>query len=694
MSRQSPPFLPEDNVRFLYDFCPPPLSAHLDYGTLPNRCLTFYDRHLDESLVLRRVVPHHALISSLASIADLELTGLLDLGVPLPDDAAEKGHRLEAARSYEDLIDDTVEVAGSSGVAKFYDQNIAAVCLPIVSMLLIRPISWHSVFMWTDRESGKPPHEYDNPFMQNGYSLSIRHVRRELRVPSGALAQFDAETKEDLLSLAKHNPVLATWQIFSPSPQTDDILRKMGGTLSSGPVSATAGFMPVQSRVVRTPDASTCPVLLPDSPEDGEVRTRSARPSRRSARLQSIPAHKSETRKIINPLPSRKQFPRIRPPSSNTHSTVPNNEVLAEDLLHHGWNQAVAEDSSFIVYTNGNSERIGIRHRETQTLFLSNLIDIPQCDPPYVRVHVGLYIAAFRDAVDRHAQSRRKSATTGDPDKIIPDRGRTSATKRRNTEDEPEEMPGNKKRGKIRHVLRLDIQEAFTEASSRNLLLVKVSYGRYNSTAPSSFIRSEPSPSSVIPPLTAKKQASYTANQYSTITVGSHIATGATGAVHDAVLEVRTKDGEVLTQTVVIKLAFFAEQRQRMQHEFRAYQRLVAANVVGIPAVLGLFEDLEGSANALVMSHCGISTSVSRLDASRNFRISEAEKAAFLKIIDDIHRAGVLHGDIRPANLLLDNEKATIIDFDRAELDPSAPYRTQEYARLRSLLEGHLSDAL
>lgn len=55
---------------------------------------------------------------------------------------------------------------------------------------------------------------------------------------------------------------------------------------------------------------------------------------------------------------------------------------------------------SFIVFSCGRSERIGIRHRETQTLYLSDLID-PTCIKEYGQMHLGLVLAAVKDQLDK-----------------------------------------------------------------------------------------------------------------------------------------------------------------------------------------------------------------------------------------------------------------------------------------------------
>lgn len=62
-------------------------------------------------------------------------------------------------------------------------------------------------------------------------------------------------------------------------------------------------------------------------------------------------------------------------------------------------------DTTLVVFHCGTLERIGIRHRQTQTLYLSDVIDVHACkDPAYGKLHVGLYLAALEDALDRVKQ--------------------------------------------------------------------------------------------------------------------------------------------------------------------------------------------------------------------------------------------------------------------------------------------------
>jgi hypothetical protein len=58
------------------------------------------------------------------------------------------------------------------------------------------------------------------------------------------------------------------------------------------------------------------------------------------------------------------------------------------------------------VFHSGNYELVCLRHRETQTLYVSDLIEPPTCkDPGYGKLQVGIYVAAVQDMID-HAKQR------------------------------------------------------------------------------------------------------------------------------------------------------------------------------------------------------------------------------------------------------------------------------------------------
>ena len=70
-------------------------------------------------------------------------------------------------------------------------------------------------------------------------------------------------------------------------------------------------------------------------------------------------------------------------------------------------------DSTYIMFHTGVTQLIGLRHRESGTLYLSELIDLSgknirsgTWSVPYGKLQVGLYLMTLRDAVDRMEQTR------------------------------------------------------------------------------------------------------------------------------------------------------------------------------------------------------------------------------------------------------------------------------------------------
>ena len=58
-----------------------------------------------------------------------------------------------------------------------------------------------------------------------------------------------------------------------------------------------------------------------------------------------------------------------------------------------------------MVLHSGNHEIVGIRHRETQTLYISHVIEPHSCsNPAYGKIQVGIYIAAIQETIDRARQ--------------------------------------------------------------------------------------------------------------------------------------------------------------------------------------------------------------------------------------------------------------------------------------------------
>ena len=106
-------------------------------------------------------------------------------------------------------------------------------------------------------------------------------------------------------------------------------------------------------------------------------------------------------------------------------------------IITQAWARAVVNDATFIIFHCGDRERIGIRHRESQTLYLSDLIDTTTCnDPTYGEIQVGLHLAIIQDALQRQEQ-RSSECPTSSSKKRPAEGGQTSMPepKRKKTAD-------------------------------------------------------------------------------------------------------------------------------------------------------------------------------------------------------------------------------------------------------------------
>ncbi|KAJ6465229.1 hypothetical protein C8R47DRAFT_1057095 [Mycena vitilis] len=713
----------KEDVEFIFGYCPYRIHCTEEHTmSIPDKRLSFHDRHIDERLTLRRVLSLSTLPQTLAGAADEELRVVLDSGLPIPDDAEGNAVSFRKARG-NIRFRGSDAVAGSYGVFRHLRETALEFFHPTASLLLMRPLRFISVFMWGNRER----HEHRNPlahgfpFVLDGYALTILRRRDNLTIVEELLHDDDAETQDHLQGVVKHTPVLGTWQIYPPSPEGDEVIKDMDRLTSSTSfmprLCGTVGFQRSQTRCVPSHDATDVPWTIPHvakpRPLDVSASLSALRGQplalRRSARLRDIPTTgKAKSTRTQNPGRVRTEEARIIP----AVPLLPTADRSTEDFLQHGWNESVIEDSTFIVFTNGVFERIGIRHRESQTLFLSDLISVSRCDPPYGRIHIGLYITAYRDAVNRYLQirdagdipaaessrvTRSNAAKRGSPEihesDTVRGRKRTKVSPQSSIEVRP--VFRNEKKHPPRH-LHSSNQRLFEEGSTRHLLLVRLQYGIYNSITPSSFLRSGPSLFPVVFPKPPRRsKVSYTPREYLAVTLGPVLSSGATGVIHQAALELNTRDGQVLTENMVVKLALHPDQQERMRHEFSVYRRLAAAKVAGIPKIFGIFDDIEGTASLMIMNHCGRSLAQTHLlEDKTNVHVSAAEKTSFLAVIDAIHKAGVRHRDMRSPNLLLnDAGEAVIIDFDQAELDPPESGLKRELHNLSQLLEGNFTDA-
>ena len=68
-----------------------------------------------------------------------------------------------------------------------------------------------------------------------------------------------------------------------------------------------------------------------------------------------------------------------------------------------------------IIFHSGNFEFIAIRHRESRTLYISDILHVPHLSHPgYGKVQIGIYLEALEDAFLRNELDKKNPPPAGD----------------------------------------------------------------------------------------------------------------------------------------------------------------------------------------------------------------------------------------------------------------------------------------
>jgi len=230
-------------------------------------------------------------------------------------------------------------------------------------------------------------------------------------------------------------------------------------------------------------------------------------------------------------------------------------------------------------------------------------------------------------------------------------------------------------------------QDVLLTASSRDRLLVHLCYGIYLSPGPATFVRKgaeQEEASEQVEDLSDSDNGENELVESMDVILYSELAPGSTGIVHIGEMEVEPFGPTV---KVAVKLAFSKEHKSALEREHRLYSHMNSKSISGIPQSLGLFvgTNCEGGAEApyaFVMTYAGVTL------FGQKEEISPTVKASLISTLKSIHKAGILHGDIRLANLCATiTGEAFIVDFSHAGRSASKTARAREVAELRQILD-------
>ncbi|KAJ3515650.1 hypothetical protein NLJ89_g1626 [Agrocybe chaxingu] len=599
---------------------------------------------------------------------------LLDLGVEEVGNFMKQGHPFSTKRPTGLTIPVHINSSPASSieVKAYYWRHVGLVAAKFAANLCINPRhpTWNSC-MFAMYEQGN---ERNVRFCKEA-GLAVLRLQ-PVESPANSVPQ---PVVDALRKLHQTKVIFAIWEVFASIPATKTLVKSLG-QLSSFPwaTASTSGH------------SITLPPMTPPADANRGLITRLAMTSENVVQPSLEVNSGSPTTSFSMTGATISAPPRTGTRRSGRRAYVPS----ATQHIQHAWSRAVQTDSTFIIFHCGRYERIGIRHRKTQTLYLSELVDtVLSSDPTYRALHIGLYLAIVKDLLDRKTSPPVESALEDGAKRrrgSRPEDGIQRKRQKLNSETtEGRNLPGASKIGDA------DLAE---EVESRMLALIYLNYGCYCSPVPSSFHRVTPScsfTSSTESFKLPKRKGAYKPSQYFTLLLRQPLAGGAVGVGHpaEAVFE-STSRGSVRNDNLVVKLAFGEAEQEKMWHEYRIYQHMWRnRDIKGIIKVYGMFQDAETGTLALLMEHGG--TSATRREAARTgqidvLHVTSEERNSLELALDSIHATGVVHGDVRSDNIVIDSSNQfKIIDFDCAILeDPRTSLKMDfESQSLRAIMK-------
>ncbi|KAF9020643.1 hypothetical protein BDZ89DRAFT_1072056, partial [Hymenopellis radicata] len=609
----------------------------------------FLDTHLDENLILRRVQLHPTLLTELASLVDAKLN---EFPHPIPDNYYGRSIGWYRKASEKTTAED---------IAKIHNLGPGTVAAQLASSILLHPTRPEAVspLSWGPSQIDTCNHHSSTPFFTEHFFLQINDYKGG---QAEYLEEFSPETRPTILSIAKRYPQLAVAMFFCPA--AEELLRSMSRIADHEVfpwmANSQTQYAPGSAKFIRPSDNPhppwSVPKLLLLPPQDCGIR----RSNRRESPLVEYCAPGR-----ITPIPTQEW--RDQP----------------EVYIQRAWANAVRADASVMILDCGNYLRVGIRHRATQILLLSDLVDVCHCkNPAYGKIWAGIHLAIVEDVLQRHQIAQELSPditpSVGDKRPSLDDedgrprkksisppisaRSRTRKHSSAGITKTNKDLASRKPLPKHLNLKPSTRKVSSTEGTVTQMNNLADSFSRHN--ALSIYVR-----------LGIQK--------YLTVLLKNRLGTGATGDVFIGTVPT-VKHGPI-----VVKLATTYKRLCRLRHEHSIYTHLTSAGVKCIPRVFGFYQDGHRHVGALILSHDGSPL------GSRSTRLSSAEKNHLRDAMTAIHGAGVLHRDLRVWNILVDGTgRITIIDFDRANTTANEQEFYWETERLEKLLRGeYINDA-
>lgn len=430
---------PHDSIESLFNYNPPVVTTETSWvaRTEVLSPFSFYDKHLDPKLSLLRIKSMPSIVEILSNTTDTYMKDIKAKGIDLPLMGFDSTFFPETKR-----IRTPTTLTDAVSVARFYLNTTADYCAPVASTLALHPHApdWMTAITWSqDGERGTPA------WTSEGYALRPISLSEKFTAPPDLLECLDTAMINKLQYLIDKLPDLGTWEFAVVSDESEALLRGMNKFTPSKPfcteICGTVSRGITVGAVATTPPDSISGAFNTIVSTFHSIDSDAAPPTahlRRSARISSAAkvAKPSTARELSKkgkiygdthrPVTSMGGKPGkfVIPAPRDDYDTLTverllqhvskikfHNFSLLTNRLNKAWTRSVKRDTTFIVFQCGNFERIGVRHRQSQTLYLSDVVDVVNGKgPAYGKLHTGLFIAAFEDGFDRAQQLREAEA--------------------------------------------------------------------------------------------------------------------------------------------------------------------------------------------------------------------------------------------------------------------------------------------
>ncbi|KAH9487245.1 hypothetical protein JR316_0001314 [Psilocybe cubensis] len=625
------PFSPYLEEALNYKADPLPRADGRPEPLKPKRIpLTFHDRHLSPNLTCRRVVEFPQIAQILSQVTDKSIAYYLAHKKTFPVDGFSvlpKESLLSRIGTLDDARNMNIRYKRTAG---HFSSLLAS------HLFYAGPMPWTNLFelVWQYTENDFSSESTLNLFperlvVNNRDSEPIAPNVQSVAPENRDTMPYQVRALHDAQNIFPH---VALWHFLPPSPTGMMIVRRISSGIFLWETSGTKGLK-------NMPDNSV-PEDAGRSLWDPKLNNLKTRPPFRNSGIVKKPRHITIPRKADKSVNSR---------------------VDVDQYIQHAWARAVETDSTFIVINCGVYERIGIRHRASQTLFISPLIDPTKCnDPAYGKLHIGLYIAIAEDMIDRFIiQSKRPPQVSRTLPDVSPDQEGPTHNSVHSSHNDLLHDNSNIN----------DSSSITREIREREVALITLKYGVYCSPVPATFLRVQLNPSTNA----VSTKTKFLPHECLELVLDQPFENvSAKKSIHNAKLLVTLNSGEVLHRKLVVKLAFSHEQRQELQNEYMTYKHMSQFEEIEqycVP-VHGLFEDQDSDTLAMVMDYGGISLRhLYQLYPALNLShpwILELHMSTASKL-RHIHAKGVRHRNLSPDKILIgEGNKTKIVGFGRA----------------------------